>query len=289
MDTLIKGYSEKAKLRFTHVDVTGPANALSERHLCGATSCTVLGRALAAVSLMTADMTGEDERVTLRMQVDGPLKGLLVEGSATGGLRGYTNVKVLNDLDESDSPDIEAAMGESANVQIVRSSQTAILFQAALEVEPADIRLATARYFNHSMQTPAGVEIAVAYRDQEIASARAIVAERMPDGSSDDFICVLEQFENGNVGDTLIQHEGITPFATLFELPDLSVVEEREQCFVCRCSREKVVAVLQTLEEAELREMINEDLTQDIYCDMCGKGYVMRKGDFETALETRSA
>ena len=58
------------------------------------------GRSLAAVALLGAELSQPEEMVTLRMRVSGPVGGLLVEAGADGSLRGYTHVKVMNELDE---------------------------------------------------------------------------------------------------------------------------------------------------------------------------------------------
>ena len=119
--------------------------------------------------------------------------------------------------------------------------------------------------------------------------AKGIVAERMPDGLSENFITVLEAFERGDVAERLRTAKGPEEFSDLFELPDIVCGEESALRFECRCSIEKVTRALNVLSDAELMEIIAEGKGQDVYCHMCGKGYTVTPDNVQTLLNDRQA
>lgn len=272
-DKLIKGISIKSKIRFTYVDVTVSAKALEARHLSGPTAGMVLAEALAAAALLSSDTSSEDESVSMQIKVSGPLGGLVVEAMNSGGLRGYTNVKVINELDGYNTINSSAALGEQGSASIIKSLPGKVLNQAQFDINPPSIRTILARFFNHSMQIPTAAEINVVSDTSGLISARGITAERMPDGDHDVFIRILERFEDGSVKQHLNNSPDLQSLARVLELNDISEKIQRSLLFACRCSRNKAEQILTTLPDNELLEMINDGKSHVIHCHMCGEDY----------------
>jgi molecular chaperone Hsp33 len=289
MGQLHRALAPASRIRFTYADVGDAAAELERRHLCGPTAGVVLGRALAAVALMAADAAAEDEAVSLQMKVSGPVEGLLVEATGAGGLRGYTDRKIMNELDGAATVAPAPALGERGLARVMRSTPRALLSSADLQVQPAEIRTVLARYFNQSLQTPTAAELRTVSADGALVSARGLTAERMPDGDHEAFVRVLEAFDRGAVGEALAAEEGPEGLAELFELPDLRFAEERPLAFACRCSRERSARALATLSEEELEEILGEDEPQEIYCHWCGKGYRLGPEEVLQVLMTKRA
>jgi molecular chaperone Hsp33 len=212
--------------------------------------------------------------------MDGPLQGLLVEANGHGGLRGYTNTKIINDADEADHTDVAAILGMGADVQVIRSLPTRILDQAQLRVVPPSIQVAVAKYFNQSMQIPTAVDIAVASDKEAITYARGIAIQRMPDSDQAAFIRAVEAFNDGRVHAFLEAGTiDIDALAECIGLPDLAISRTREMRFECRCSRAKVIASLTALSLEERMEMLAEKEAHHIVCHLCGEDYVIENSD----------
>lgn len=270
MDMLIKALSPATKIRVTCADVTLAAKALEARHLAGPTAGAALAEGLVAAALLTADCE-PDEAVTLQIKASGPLKGLVADARGTGDLRGYTHVKVMNDLDGRTEISAAAAFGESGGAHITRTLPGRILSQAPLRLTPPTPRLALARYLNLSLQVPAGAEIAVRSSPGGLVHARGLLAERMPDGSPDAFARVLERFESGAIRDGLGERLEPGRLAALTGLSDLAVRETRPLRFHCPCSPERVQAMLEALPAVELAGMAATGEAQSVVCHMCGR------------------
>ncbi len=287
MDRLEKAISPGSKIRFAFAETTVAVKALEARHLCGPVAAMALGEAVTTVALLALDAAEADEAVLLRMNVSGPLGGVLAEATGCGGLRGFTNCKVINDLDTRLPIDTTTAWGDSGSVQIVTSRPGRILNQAVFNVNPPRLNYVLARHFNHSMQIPTACAIHVEAGSGGLISARGLLAQRMTDSDANTFVRVLESFEDGSVTACLAEpppHAGIQGFARLLDLPDLAVRETRPLMFRCRCSRERTLKVLGTLSPEELRERIDQNQGQDVTCHMCGQTYCATPQDLRALL-----
>lgn len=291
MDRLEKAIAGMSCIRFTFAETTVAAKALEARHLCGPVAAMALGEAITAAALLSADATTEDEAVMLRINVSGPLGGVVAEATGGGGLRGFTSRKLLDDLDGETRLDTAAAWGQSGSVQVVTSRPGKILNQAVLNVNPPLMRFVMARYFNHSMQIPTACAICVEADSGGLFFARGLLAQRMADSDISAFVRVLECFEEGGVTALLSKaapHEGAAAFAGLFALPDITARETRPLMFQCRCSRERTLAVLDTLSREELEERIAQGEGQEITCHMCGKTYRAGTEDLRAVLDRKA-
>lgn len=274
MDRILKSLSPRTRIRVSVVDVTQTAKTLEARHLCGPLAGRILAEGLAVVSLLSSDCEAE-EAMLLQVRVDGPVKGVVTEVTGAGHLRGYTHEKLLGDLDGETPVRSETGLGHSGTVVIQRSLPGRLLGQTPMGFTPPDFKILLARYFNQSLQVPAGVELVVAADSGGVLSARALVAERMPDGKPADFVPVLEAIQNGRVRAILEKEAAIEPLARLFGLEDLQSRGVRDLRFQCRCSRDKAVASFGSLSATEIDEIVRAGSPQHVVCHMCGADYLV--------------
>jgi len=272
-DCLRSGISDAARIRFTSAEVTTAAKALEARHLCGPTSGKVLAEGLAAVALLSADASAEDEAVYIRVKVDGPVGGLLAEATGGGHLRGFPNIKVLNELDEEPEIDTRRALGKAGSAQVIRSLPGKILNQAELRVAPPDASKVVARFFYESIQIPAAVEVYVKSDSAGVLIARSLVAEKMPDATTDEFVRVLEAFNSGQIRSRLAETANLHDIGSGLGIRDLRHRGTRELQFRCRCSRQKVEEAIATLPQSDIDEMLSDDRPHSVTCHMCASDY----------------
>jgi molecular chaperone Hsp33 len=68
---------------------------------------------------------------------------------------------------------------------------------------------------------------------------------------------------------------------------DLVVVGSGPLAFACRCSRERVTAVLAMLPKGDLEEMAGEQGPQTVVCHFCGETYLVGREEIARLLESR--
>jgi molecular chaperone Hsp33 len=274
MDSCVIAYSPRRRVRVVVVQTTQTACELANRHLAGPAAAAVLAEGLSGVALLASDLSQDGARVSLRIQSDGPVGGLLVEAAADGSLRGYTNRKVLNDLDVEDPVRLNAALGGQGTAQVVSATSTAVLNRAVVRADAPCVQTAVARYFNTSVQKPTGVAFHTTAGSDGVHCARAALVERLADGTSEHFVPLLERLMEG--GETwLARDKPADSAAAFFGLDDLDVTEKRPLQFACGCSRERATNTLRALDREELEAMAAEGKGTTIYCHMCGKGFAI--------------
>jgi len=285
MDELVKALAVESRIRLSWVDVTMAAKALESRHLSGPTAAMALAEGLTAVALLAMDAAQDDEAVMLRVNASGPIGGMMVEAMGDGGLRGFTNSKILNEFDVLDKIDTDDAWGESGSVQVQTTLPGKIINQASLNVNPPKMKFVLARYFNHSMQIPTACDICVKADSGGIISARAILTQRMEDSNMDAFVSVLEKFDEGEVYKLLEQNVTAEELGSLLGIDDIEVRERRRLMFKCRCTKERTLAVLKTLQMDELEKLYESGEVQRITCHMCGDTYNATPDDIRDIIE----
>ncbi len=273
MDQLFYGFSREKMISLTFVDVTDSAKNLEKMHLSGPTAGRFLAEGLVSVAMLTATLSKEDERISLQAQVSGPVGGCLVDGSGSGNLRGYTTHKILNDFDGSDQTPLASILGEAGSLTIIYSNRSRVLSQQQMNCSPMNLRHATARYFNDVLQKPSAIEISVVSRDHYLHRAVGVCMSRFPEGLSEDFVPLLERFNDHTIQKALEHDVDIERMSHMLGLEDLVIVERRVLSSKCTCSREKVIYSVSCLSIEELEEIINKKERPEVTCHFCSTSY----------------
>ena len=284
MDSAIKALSKNSKIAVTFVDVTESVKVLERRHLSGPAASLVLGQGIAAVALMASNIEGEDEKVSMQLLTEESVQGGVFEASATGELRGYTNIKILNNLDGNENIKIEDVLDSEGKFCVIQSSKSKVISSSVYTMNPANVRAALARYYNETLQRPTAAEIYAGIKDGYIDKVVAIIAEKMPDGESDKFIPVLEAFDNNEVYNFLAGEYDWEKLKNVLRLDDLEITGVSEFRFACECSRDKVLKMLSSLDKIELQEVADKGEGQEIICHFCGEGYNIADAEIKGML-----
>ncbi|MDA3927248.1 MAG: Hsp33 family molecular chaperone HslO [Kiritimatiellae bacterium] len=277
----------KLKLLLTYVDITNSAKELERSHLSGPTAGLVQSDALAAVALLGAEFSQKDEAISLRFRVSGPVAGLLVETTFEGGLRGYTHNKILNDLDARETITDEDALGELAQMTVVRSIPGKTLSNAMIDIHPASIRDGLHEYLNKSLQRKADVNIAVKSTVEGVTYAKAFMIECMPDGDLNAFKKLTAKIKDGSLKKKLVKACNLEDLCSLLKIDDYKLNDVQPLKFKCRCSAERVEAMVNGLPDDDIKDMLKSSEEIQIVCHMCGNGFRVGKSLLWSVLEKR--
>lgn len=277
-DSRVVARSRADGLSLVSAVVSDSARALEQCHLCGPTAGLIQAEALAGVALIGADLSGPDEAVAFRMDVSGPIGGFLVEADCAGNLRGYTRVKVLNDLDGEENPDIGRAMGETGSVQFIRSKPGKILNTAVGDSRNPTVLNAVKAYYHDSLQRTASVQLSALDFGSYLDTARGLVLELMPDGSRAAYDRIAERFSDGSVLDCLERGTPLPELCRIIGFRDPVFSEPFPLRFACRCSQSRVERMLLGLPADDLEEMAGKREPAVIHCHFCGKRFEVAPG-----------
>jgi len=279
MDKIERALSKKYGLRFIYTDVTETARTLEKRHLSGPASAEFLGQGLIAVSMLSSKIKNPTERISFQLKVDGPAKGVMTEVTSDGGLRGYTDIKVIDELDGKAGIEPGEMLGNYGLLTVMHSNDRGVIYSGQVNCEKPDARTVLAKYFNQSEQIPTGVEFYTSMKDFHIGRMKGIMVQKMPGADTEKFVQILELFHGNKIREKLEVSSGIADFKDLFEIDDLTTLEEKELRFSCNCSYEKSVNIMKTLQGYELQEIIRNKERQRVTCHFCGETYLIKEKD----------
>ncbi len=274
---LLRGTAADHTLRVLALDATAIAEDARLRHNLSATATAALGRSLAG-SLLLAQVLGkrDADRVTVRIQGDGPLGWIVAEGGVNGEVRGYVrNPGADLPLRESDGKlDVRGIVGTEGEVAVMRLLDNAEPYTGSVPLTSGEIAEDLAYYLAASEQIPSALLLGVYEEGGRVARAGGLLVQALP-GASDEVLARLEANVRGmGLLTDAMRRSGLlgaieqaTEGLGLEMLPDALPAR-----FSCRCSEERALASLLYFGPEERQEMIDEG-GQEVVCHWCGTRY----------------
>ncbi len=288
-DRLIKGIEKDGRFKISVVKTTDVVQTAKQNHNLSLLNTVLLGRTLTAAMLLASELKGE-ERITIRLEGNGPVGMIQAEANRVGEIRGF----VQNPAAELDYTSEETEFGQGIGLGLLSVSK--MLYNEAeprtstIEILTGDINSDMAYFMVQSEQIPAAVLLDVSLKDNgDVDQAGGLLIQRMP-GASDSIMETLEKtiaklppvselLAEGTYIDTIMDLAG-SPY-TIKELTRQPVH------FFCRCSPERFKNALALLSYEELKEMAGED--QEMVCHYCGKKTMVSEGEIRIIVESAKA
>ncbi len=179
------------------------------------------------------------------------------------------------------------ALGEQAEMQIIRSVPGRILDSAATSLSHASVTNCVELYFRQSLQRPVLVQIAALSYGGFLEGARGLMVEKLPDGDDAVFARLSRYFEDGTLLECLECAASLKTVCETVGLEDCVYEKPFPLRFACRCSEERVAEMLTSLPVGDLKALILEDRPAQIFCQMCGKGYQIGTEQLREILKKR--
>lgn len=252
---------------------TNLVNELTKKQNCSHLASAALGRAMNGALLLAATMK-DNERITLRLKGDGPI-GEVVADAEGCCVRGYVeNPDVFLPLKEG-KLDIGGAIGKG-NIIVTRYLQNAEPFTGYCELQDGEIASDLTKYLYVSEQTPASVALGVLVnKEGDVIASGGYFVQAMP-GCADE---VLEKLENNITMMPYVSQLleiGYDPEKIINIIGrglDVDIKESVPVQFKCRCSREKLLHALASLNSDALHELEQDEETE-VHCQFCNSTYV---------------
>lgn len=251
-----------------------------------------LGGMLTAGVMMGAMMKNPEDRLTIKIDGAGPMRGVLVTADCSGHVKGYPyeNMVILPP-NAKGKLDVSGAIGAGI-LTVISDTGLKEPYVGQVELVSGEIAEDIAYYYASSEQVPSSVGLGVLVNpDSTVNCAGGFIIQLMP-GCPEETISRLEECMKDVTGVTDILKEGKTAEEMLRGIlaPLDPVVTDTTDCsFYCSCSRERVSRALMTVGEKELRSMISDGKPVELSCHFCGKSYTFSVKDLERMLKTGGA
>lgn len=286
-DYLVRAVAFEGKVRAFAVRTTDTVGEAQRRHGMWPVVSAALGRSMTAGVMMGAMLKGE-EKITIKIEGDGPIGPMVIDSNAKGEVRGFvTNPHVHFDLNEQGKLDVRAGVGTQGALTVVKDLGLRDMFSGQTEIVSGEIAEDFTYYFAMSEQVPSSVGLGVLVNpDNTILAAGGFIIQLMP-GCDDEVIDRIEQQLSSIEPVSKMIEKGLTPeeiLQTVLGENNVTILNEMPVTFTCQCSKERFGDAIAGLGKNEIQAMIDEDGGAEAQCHFCLETYDFTKAELEDIM-----
>lgn len=275
-DYLVKALAFDGKIRAYAVCTTETVGEAQRRHNTWPTVTAALGRSMTAGVMMGA-MMNSDDKITIKIEGNGPVGLILIDANGKGEVRGYVkNPHIHFDLNEVGKLDVRRAVGTQGAITIVKDLGLREMFTGQTPIVSGEIAEDFTYYFATSEQIPSSVGLGVLVNtDDTVLASGGFIIQVLP-GCDDETITEIENRLNNIEPISKMIEKGYTPEEILEALlgkGNVKILETMPVQFKCQCSKERFGAAIKSLGIQEIQEMIAEDGGAEAVCHFCLEKY----------------
>ncbi|MET3683742.1 molecular chaperone Hsp33 [Alkalibacillus flavidus] len=275
-DYLVKATAFDGQVRAFAIDSTQFVNEACRRHDTWATTSAALGRTMTITAMMGSMLKGDD-KLTVKVEGDGPIGAIVADGNAKGEIRGYVqNPHVDFDSNEQGKLDVRRAVGTDGTISVAKDIGLKNNFTGQVPIVSGEISEDFTYYFVTSEQVPSAVGAGVLVdTDYSILASGGFIVQMMP-GATEETISTVEDRVNQMTAISTQIQDGKTPEDILkgfFEGEEWHVIDRQDVVFSCTCSKERTENAIASLGNEEIDAMIEEDGGAEATCHFCNEVY----------------
>ena len=257
-------------------------------HNTSPVATAALGRLMTGALMMGSDMKNDKDLLTLKINCDGPIGGLLVTADSKGHVKGYVNNPgVMLPPNEKGKLDVGRAL-DLGVLSVIKDIGLKEPYVGQTILVTGEIAEDLTYYLATSEQVPSTVALGVLMnKDNTVRQAGGFMIQLMP-GASDEIIDKLEKRIGEISSITSMLDKDMSPEDILrFVLGefDLKINDSMPCCFECDCTRDRVSKALLSVGKKELQDMIDEGKYIELQCHFCSKKYKFTPEEIREMME----
>lgn len=252
--------------------------------------CTAaLGRSMSAALMMGNNLKSDTDTITLQINGDGQMRGLVVTANNKGEVKGYTKATdIILPPNAAQHLNVGGAIG-NGTLTVIRDYGLKDPYVSTVGLQTGEIAEDLAYYFASSEQTPSVVALGVLMKkDATVDKAGGILLQLMPN-CPEESISKLERNLRKMYALTDLLGEGMTPedmLEFILEGFDVKFTEKKDVKFHCNCSKERTERVLISIGKKELERLRDEDHEATLNCQFCSSAYHFSEEDLTKLIDS---
>lgn len=283
-DYLVRGIAYDGQVRAFATNTTATVGEAQRRHNTWPVVSAALGRSMTASVMMGAMLKGDD-KITVKIEGNGPIGPMVIDADAKGDVRGFvTNPHVHFELNEQGKLDVRAGVGSEGALTVVKDLGLRDMFSGQTPIVSGEIAEDFTYYFATSEQVPSSVGLGVLVNpDNTILAAGGFIIQLMP-GCEEETIEAIEKHLSSIEPVSKMIEKGYTPEQILEAVlgeGNVQILSTMPVQFKCQCSKERFGAAIIGLGVGEIQEMIDEDGQAEAQCHFCLETYHFDKSELE--------
>ena len=268
-----------------------------------------VSRLLGELLVLTATLAGALKFAgvfSLQTKSDGPVSFMVADCTADGALRGYARYDAERVAALPGEPDAAALLGRGHLALTVDQGRYSDAYQGIVELAGESLTDSMRAYFRQSEQLQTGLRTAVERVEEAGGGARwragGLMVQRLPEeaagrgGNGERHGEPEEDWRRtmillGSATDRELVDPDLPASTLLYRLfheEGVRVFRPMTLGFVCRCSRERVEALLRSFPEDALEEMKLPDGRVDVTCEFCNEDYAFDESELRALRGARS-
>ena len=274
-DIFERGLTVDFAVRYMLVDCTYIAQIAQQKHQFNVESAHVCTEGILASYLLASHIKGE-ERLTIQLLSQEPKISFLSDITASGEIRAK-----LTPLDLEKHPSILDGV-----IVVIKHNKEKELYRGVTDINACSIAKALQHNLSQSEQVDTIVQFFISKDGDTIQKAVGMLLERLPPTEDLPYLTTEEFYE---------RYSELTP-EEMFEAiqkkklrkSTLHDLETKDIHWKCRCSEEKVKAMLFSLGQAELISIQKEIGFAEVTCHFCNDCVIVSNNDLQEMIERHS-
>ena len=277
-DYVIRATAADGQIRAFAATTRDLTETARQAHNTSPVATAALGRLMTAAVMMGYDMKGADDLLTIKIQGDGPIGGLVVTADSNGEVKGYAfNPGVMLPPNDKGKLDVGGVLGIGV-LSVIKDIGLKEPYVGQTILVSGEIAEDLTYYYATSEQTPSSVALGVLMnKDNTVRQAGGFIIQLMP-GASD---AVISALEKENQRDPLYyyiircgKYTG-DYFAVYFRDLGLEINEKLPAKFTCNCNKSRIEKALISVGKKDIQEMIDDGKPIEVNCHFCNKNYTL--------------
>jgi molecular chaperone Hsp33 len=266
---------------------TGVVEEARQRHGTFPTATAALGRTLTAGLLLGATMKDE-ERLSIEIVGDGPLRRVMVTTDGDGRVRGYVTRPETHLPPKNGKLDVAGAVGEGLLSVMRTQPWNKEPYRSVMKLVSGEIAEDITHYLSTSEQMPSATALGVFVNADGTVGAAGGFLVQILNGAASDLAGLIERNVAALPHVTSLIRNGEGPReileAVLHGL-ELRAIGDQPVRFGCSCTRERVLGAILLLGKDEIEDMIRTEGRAEVRCEFCAEQYVVDRGELEVLVQ----
>ncbi len=302
---VLRGISKS--LKFEILDTTELVKEVFERVKPNLIYSERIAKMTTLAAILAQDIKSSNTRSSITLKTEGALQSIIAKTSANANVAVKVNIdeekhnKLLEAIKNDDREEVNKLFSlNDGTLQIMIDYGLKNPYNSIFKIKDNLLELAMNDYYEKSTQTKSILITSVSYDENtNFSKSSGLLIQLLPNGDEEVFNFILEKLNRLTSITKMLEHnfsleriahlifendielfenenkyKGL-PYDKLPKIEDIKILDTNEIKFECDCSRSYMGrALINSVSNKELEEMIKEDGNIEIVCSFCGEKYI---------------